>query len=90
MRIYTVTIRKTYGDCEEYETRVRAIDETDARARAIRKLYGARCHLHQDTGLPVGYGQIVRTLTSRERSRRASDTTWAADCITGRVRVEVV
>lgn len=88
-RTYTVTIRQCYGSHEEREVRVRAADENEAMGRGIAKAYGARCSLAQDSGLPRGYGQIVRSLSESERRRRASGTTWAADCITGRVRVTV-
>ena len=88
-RIYTVTIRQCYGSHEEREVRVRAADESEAMGRGIVKAYGPRCGLAQDSGLPRGYGQIVRTLSETERRRRASGATWCADCLTGRVRVQV-
>lgn len=86
--IYTVKIRELTTQASR-EVCVRAEDEAEALSRGVAKAYGPRCALHQDSGLPRGYGQIVRSLSPAERSRRASGATWAADCVTDRVRVEV-
>jgi len=87
-RLYTVTIRHLALYCER-TVRVRASSLWTALDRGVEKAYGKRASLQRDYGLPWGYGQIVRSLSAAERRKRASGATWAADCITGRVRILV-
>lgn len=82
MPLFIVTVRETTGRHREHEARVRADHAAAAVGRAVRKLFGARASLHQDHGLPAGYGQIVRSVT------RPGEL-WSATCVTGRVAVDV-
>jgi len=89
-RLYTVTIRHLTSRSPERTVRVRAITEADALARGVAKAYGPRCSLQRDAGLSHGYyGQIVCSLSPAERRKRASGAVWAADAVTGRVRILV-
>lgn len=82
MPLFIVTVRETTGLHREYETRVRSVNSAAAVGRGVRKLFGERASLHQDHGLPAGYGQIVRSVT------RPGEL-WSATCLTGRVAVDV-
>lgn len=46
--------------------------------RAVQKLYGKNCFFHQDSGLPLGYGQIFRPVKS-----------GGSTSVTGSIRIEV-
>jgi hypothetical protein len=80
MKTYTITIRDCLLAGTQRTTRVRAATEAEARDRAVRKLYGKTAWLWQDSGLPVGYGQITKPLRS---------DSYTSNCITGRVCVQV-
>ena len=53
---------------------------------AVRKHFGRTHGFHQDSGLPTGYGSIIRNLA---RAERGSGSTWAAEVVIGRARIDV-
>lgn len=94
MPLFIVTVRETGGRSREWEERVRADHAAAAVGRAVRKLFGARASLHQDHGLPAGYGQIVRSVRRHrccpfDCGGTRPGELWSATCVTGRVAVDV-
>jgi hypothetical protein len=83
MAIFEVSVRECASDGLSRSTRVRAESALDAEQRGVEKIYGRRARLFQDSGLPSGFGQIIRSRRDRGGSL------WVADCLTGRVRVTV-
>ena len=81
-----VTIHELTGDRRQWVSRHRTTDPTEARGLAARKQFGAAHGFKQDSGLPVGYGSIIRTLS---RAERGGGSTWSAEIVIGRVRVDV-
>lgn len=56
-----ITIRETKTDGHVWTTNVRRLpSETDRDLldRGVRKLFGRAAWLSQDSGLPIGYGQV--------------------------------
>jgi len=81
----TVTIHELTGERRQWTNRFRTANAGEAIARAIGKAFGNQHGFFQDSGLPAGYGSIVRHLARRERG----SSTWAAEVVLGHVRIDV-
>lgn len=82
----TITIHELTGARRQWTSRHRTTDRDVAIRAAITRQFGRTHGFFPDSGLPSGYGAIVRTLSTRERG---SGSTWAAAVVLGRVRVDV-
>ena len=49
----------------------------------IRRVFGKNAFFHQDSGLPIGYGQVFIDNPN-------TGSGWSARSVTGRVRIDVV
>jgi hypothetical protein len=82
-----VTIHELTGERRTWTSRHRTADHATLRGLAVRRAFGATHGFKQDSGLPAGYGSVIRTLS---RDERGSGSTWAAEVVIGRARLDVV
>jgi hypothetical protein len=80
MAMYRVTIRECKVNGWSKTTRVRAESEWDARARAVKKLFGRNAGWWADSGLGPNYGQVTEPMRGQPRAR---------NCITDRVATDI-
>jgi len=82
----TITIHELTGERRQWTSSHRTADEGEATELAVRRQFGRTYGFRQDSGLPRGYGSIVRNLSSRERG---SGSTRSAEVVIGRARIDV-
>ena len=82
----TITIHELTGERRSWTSTHSRANESTAIVRAIRRHFGRSHGFRHEPGLPAGYGSIVRHLSRRERG---SGSTWAAEVVIGRVRIDV-
>lgn len=76
----TIEIREITGEGRKIVYRARTGDHGDALARALSATYGRGHSFWQDSGLPAGYGSVIR-------SRPNTGNGWSADVVVSRVCV---
>ncbi len=82
-----ITIKELTGQHRQWISSHRTGDAVEAIRRAMTRHWGAQHGFKQDSGLPTGYGSIIRNLS---RTERGSGSTWAAEVVLGRVRINNV
>lgn len=85
----TITIHELSGERRSWTTTHRTADRDEAIRRAVAKRFGIRARFWQNSGLPDGYGSVVKSLTERQRSRYADSSTWSASVLLNNARIDV-